>query len=192
VGIGLPTFIRGMSNTVKGMITHFGREGMDEGDVLLTNDAYTTGSHLNHMTFVVPVFWRGEIVAFSACMAHWIDVGGPLDGMTLDIYSEGLQMPMVKAWRKGEENRDVFDIIRLNVRVPERAMGDLRAQIAAVRTGERRVIEMLNKYGRDEFDGAIQAIYRQSEAVSREQIRAIPDGVYTADSGAGHGHREGR
>lgn len=182
VGIGLPTFIRGMSNTVKGMIAHFGREGMDEGDVLLTNDAYTTGSHLNHMTFVVPVFWRGEIVAFSACMAHWIDVGGPLDGMTLDIYSEGLQMPMVKAWRKGEENRDVFDIIRLNVRVPERAMGDLRAQIAAVRTGERRVIEMLNKYGRDEFDGAIEAIYRQSEAVSREQIRAIPDGVYTAES----------
>jgi len=151
-------------------------------NVLLTNDAYTTGSHLNHMTFVVPVFWRGEIVAFSACMAHWIDVGGPLDGMTLDIYSEGLQMPMVKAWRKGVENRDVFDIIRLNVRVPERAMGDLRAQIAAVRTGERRVIEMLDKYGRAEFEGAIEAIYRQSEAVSREQIREIPDGVYTAES----------
>lgn len=182
VGIGLPTFIRGMSNTVKGMIEHFGCSGMDEGDVLLTNDAYTTGSHLNHMTFVVPVFWHGKIVAFSACMAHWIDVGGPLNGMTLDIYSEGLQMPMVKAWRKGEENKDVFDIIRLNVRVPERAMGDLRAQIAAVRTGERRVIEMLAKYGREQFVGAIEAIYQQSEALSREQIRLIPDGVYTAES----------
>jgi N-methylhydantoinase B len=182
VGIGLPTFIRGMSNTVKAMIAHFGHNGMDEGDVLLTNDAYTTGSHLNHMTFVVPVFWNGEVAAFSACMAHWIDVGGPLNGMTMDIYSEGLQMPMVKAWRRGEENRDVFDIIRLNVRVPERAMGDLRAQIAAVRTGERRVLEMLGKYGLDQFEGAIEAIYRQSEAISREQISLIPDGVYVAES----------
>ncbi len=182
VGIGLPTFIRGMSNTVKKMIEHFGLAAMEEGDVLLTNDAYTTGSHLNHMTFVVPVFWKGEIVAFSACMAHWIDIGGTLDGMTLDIYSEGLQMPIVKAWRKGEPNDDVFRIIALNVRVPERAMGDLRAQIAAVKSGEKRVLEMLAKYGRDEFLGGIEAIFDQSEATTREQIRAIPDGVYEAES----------
>ena len=81
IGIGLPMFIRGMSNTVKRMIKHFGYERMDEGDVLLTNDAYITGSHLNHMTFVVPIFWHGEIVGFAACMAHWQDIGGTLDGM---------------------------------------------------------------------------------------------------------------
>ena len=182
VGIGLPTFIRGMSNTVKSMITYFGLDKMEEGDVLLTNDAYTTGSHLNHMTFVVPIFWKGEIVAFSACMAHWIDIGGMLNGMTMDIYSEGLQMPIVKAWRKGVPNEDVFRIIELNVRVPERAMGDLRAQIAAVKSGEKRVLEMLAKYGRDAFVGAVEAIFAQSEAISREAIRAIPDGVYTAES----------
>ncbi len=182
IGIGLPTFIRGMSNTVMKMIGHFGLAAMEEGDVLLTNDAYTTGSHLNHMTFVVPVFWQGEIVAFSACMAHWQDVGGTLDGMTLDIYSEGLQMPIVKAWRKGVQNDDVFRIIALNVRVPERAMGDLRAQIAAVKSGEKRVLEMLKKYGRDGFVSAIEAIFDQSEAITREQIRAIPDGLYEAES----------
>jgi N-methylhydantoinase B len=182
VGIGLPTFIRGMSHTVKGMIAHFGIPAMEEGDVLLTNDAYTTGSHLNHMTFVVPVFWHGEVVAFSACMAHWIDIGGTLDGMTLDIFSEGLQMPMVKAYRKGVPNDDVFRIIELNVRVPERAMGDLRAQIAAVKSGEKRVLEMLKKYGRNAFLSSIEAIFDQSEAIVREQIAAIPDGEYEAES----------
>jgi N-methylhydantoinase B len=97
IGIGLPMFIRGMSETVKAKIARFGRDGMVPGDVLLTNDAYITGSHLNHMTFTVPIFHDGEVVAFAACMAHWQDIGGTLDGITTDIFSEGLQMPMVKA-----------------------------------------------------------------------------------------------
>ncbi len=182
IGIGLPMFIRGMSNTVKRMIAHFGHHGIDPGDVLLTNDAYITGSHLNHMTFVVPVFDGTRIVGFSGCMAHWMDVGGTLGGMTRDIYSEGLQMPIVKAWRAGVENDDVFRIIEMNVRIPERAMGDLRAQIAAVNTGERRFREMIRKYGCDAVLGAIETIFDQSEAAARESIRAIPDGTYHAES----------
>src|SRR4051812_19017897 len=147
IGLGLPMFIRGISDTVKAKLRHFGRDGIEPGDILLTNDAYTTGSHLNHMTFSVPIFWQGELVAFSSCMAHWPDIGGTLDGMTIDIYSEGLQMPIVKAYRRGVPNQDIIDIIRMNVRLPERAMGDLRAQIAAVKTGEKRFLEMIEKYG---------------------------------------------
>src|SRR6188768_2422723 len=101
IGLGLPMFIRGMSDTVKAKIAHFGKD-IEPGDILLTNDAYTTGSHLNHMTFTVPIFHDGELVAFSCCMAHWPDVGGTLSGSTTDIYSEGLQMPIVKIYRKGE------------------------------------------------------------------------------------------
>ena len=182
IGIGLPMFIRGMSNTVKRMIGHFGYDGIEPGDVLLTNDAYITGSHLNHMTFVVPVFYDGAIVGFSACMAHWVDIGGTLGGMTLDIFSEGLQMPIVKAYRAGVENDDVFRIIEINVRIPERAMGDLRAQIAAVNTGERRFQEMLKKYGCAAVLGAIETIFDQSEAAAREAVRGIPDGEYFAES----------
>ena len=136
IGLGLPMFIRGMSETIKAKIAHFGIENIDPGDVLLTNDAYTTGSHLNHMTFSVPVFHEGELIGFSACMAHWQDIGGTLGGMTRDIYSEGLQMPIVKAWKQGVPNDDILRVIRMNVRIPERAMGDLRAQVAAVKTGE--------------------------------------------------------
>jgi N-methylhydantoinase B len=181
IGLGLPMFIRGMSETVKAKIAHFG-ENIEPGDILLTNDAYITGSHLNHMTFTVPVFHEGELVAFSCCMAHWPDVGGTLDGSTTDIFSEGLQMPIVKIYRKGEINEELVAVIKSNVRLPERAMGDFRAQVAAVKTGEKRFLDMIRKYGRDDVLASIDAIMDQSEARARERVAAIPDGVYEAES----------
>ncbi|CAM5182241.1 N-methylhydantoinase B OS=Castellaniella defragrans OX=75697 GN=HNR28_001150 PE=4 SV=1 [Castellaniella defragrans] len=182
IGIGLPMFIRGMSNTVKRMIEYFGHDNLADGDVLLTNDAYITGSHLNHMTFVVPIFFEGEVVAFSACMAHWQDIGGTLDGMTLDIYSEGLQMPIVKIYNQGKPNEDVFRIVEMNVRLPERAMGDLRAQIATVKTGEKRIHGMLRKYGRKTVIDAINRILDHSDLAARAALREMPDGTYHAES----------
>jgi N-methylhydantoinase B len=182
IGLGLPMFIRGMSDTVKAKIDHYGLENLDPGDILLTNDAYITGSHLYHMTFTVPIFWDGEVVAFSCCMAHWPDVGGTLDGATTDIFSEGLQMPIVKMYRKGVINEELVSIIKANVRLPERAMGDFRAQIAAVKTGERRFLEMLQKYGRDAVLGGIEAIMDHSEARARARVSEIPDGIYEAES----------
>ncbi len=182
IGIGLPMFIRGMSDTVKAMLEHFGRGGIDPGDVLVTNDAYVTGSHLNHMTFVVPSFHEGEIVGFSGCMAHWADIGGTLDGMTRDIYSEGLQVPMVKMYRGAEINEDMLDIIRMNVRLPERAIGDLNAQVAAVRMGSRRFLELIERHGRGAVLDGIVAIMDHTEAIARAQVLSIPDGVYEAKS----------
>ena len=175
IGLGLPMFIRGMSDTVKAKLAYFGgAAGIAPGDVLLTNDAYLTGSHLNHMTFSVPVFWEGELLGFSSCMAHWQDIGGAIGGMTADIFAEGLQMPIVKFYRAGVLNEDLVRIIRMNVRIPERAMGDLRAQIAAVRTGERRFLELVAKYGRDTVLAAIAAIIDQSEAAAREKRARDP------------------
>ncbi|HWK96464.1 MAG TPA: hydantoinase B/oxoprolinase family protein [Pseudolabrys sp.] len=181
IGLGLPMFIRGMSETVKAKIAHF-KGDIDPGDILLTNDAYITGSHLNHMTFTVPIFHDGDLVGFSCCMAHWPDVGGTLSGSTTDIYSEGLQMPIVKIYRKGVINEELVSIIKTNVRLADRAMGDFRAQIAAVKTGEKRFLEMLRKYGRDDVLGAIDAIMDQSERIARERVAAMPDGVYEAES----------
>ncbi len=181
IGLGLPMFIRGMSETVKAKIEHYGVENIEPGDVLLTNDAYITGSHLNHMTFTVPVFHDDELVGFSCCMAHWPDVGGTIMEGTTDIFSEGLQMPIVKIYRKGEPNEELIDLIKMNVRLPERAMGDFRAQLAAVKTGERRFAEMVRKYGRDDVLNGIDAIMDQSEAVARARVKNMPDGVYEAE-----------
>lgn len=182
IGLGLPMFIRGMSSTVKAMIQHFGLDGMVDGDILVTNDAYITGSHLNHITIVIPTFSDGRIIGFSACMAHWQDIGGVPHSMSLDIYSEGLQLPFLKLYRAGVRNEELVDIIRINVRNPELAMGDLRAQVGASKAGEKRLQEMIEKYGLNTFLGAVEAIFDQSEASARGQLRAIPDGVYEAES----------
>src|SRR6478752_2763906 len=182
IGLGLPMFIRGMSETVKAKIKHFGLSGIKPGDILVTNDAYTTGSHLNHFTFTMPVFYRGELIAFTCCMAHWLDVGGTLGQVTTDIYSEGIQIPIVKYRKEGVVNQELVDIIAMNVRLSERAMGDLRAQITAVTTGERRFLELVERYGKDAVLGSIAQIMDHSEALARANTRSIPDGVYEAES----------
>src|SRR6476620_2880190 len=133
IGLGLPMFIRGLSDAIKAKLAHYGKENIQPGDILLTNDSYIMGSHLNHMIFTLPIFWHGELVGFSASMAHWLDVGGTLRGVTTDIYEEGLQMPIVKIYRQGVLNDELAEIIRANVRFPDLAMGDCRAQIASIK-----------------------------------------------------------
>ena len=167
IGLGLPMFIRGMAETVKAKIEKYDLDGMKPGDILVTNDAYITGSHLNHFTFTLPIFHEGEIAGFACCMAHWLDVGGALGQITTDIFSEGIQIPIVKYQREGVVNEELVDIIAMNVRMPERALGDLRAQITAIKTGERGFSELLNRYGRKAVDGAISAIMDQTEAQAR-------------------------
>ncbi len=182
IGIGLPTFIRGMAETIKAELRHFGRDGIRPGDILVTNDAYTTGSHLFHVTLTLPIFHKGVLAGFACCMAHWIDIGGVLGGVTTDIYSEGLQIPFVKLYKAGVANQDVMDLIRMNVRIPNRAMGDLRAQVTAVKTGERRFLQLLDRYGRDDVLASIAAIMDRSDASARARTITIPDGTYEAQS----------
>jgi len=182
IGIGLPMFIRGMSETVKAKIEHFGYHGIKPGDIYVTNDAYLTGSHLNHVTFTLPIFVEGHLVGFSCCMAHWIDIGGTLGGMTTDIYSEGLQLPILKYQSEGVVNNDLEEIIKMNVRMPSRAMGDLRAQVTAVKSGEFRFSELIGRYGKDAVLQSISAIMDHADAASRMRTLSIPDGVYEAES----------
>jgi len=182
IGIGLPMFIRGMADTVKAKIKHFGYRNIKPGDIYVTNDSYITGSHLNHFTFTLPIFHKGKLAGFSCCMAHWLDVGGVLGGMTTDIFSEGIQIPILKYQDRGKVNETLVDIIRMNVRLPPRAMGDLRAQVTAVKTGERRFLELLDRYGHAAVMDSIEEIFDRAEAAARARTRTIPDGVYEAES----------
>src|SRR5512132_552155 len=182
IGLGLPMFIRGLSDSIKSKIAFWGKENIHPGDILLTNDSYTMGSHLNHLIFTLPIFNERELIAFSCSLAHWQDIGGQLGGVIRDIFSEGLQIPFVKIFRAGEENPEITSIIRANVRVPERAMGDMRAQLASIRTGERRLLQLLKRYGNQAFKESIRLVYEQSEKLARAAVRRIPDGVYDAES----------
>src|SRR3989440_8630796 len=118
IGIGLPMFIRGMAETVKAKIRHFGKNGIKPGDIFVTNDAYLTGSHLNHVTLTLPIFHKGTLVGFSCCMAHWLDIGGQLGGMSTEIYQEGLQIPIMKLHDRSRANETLVATIRANVRIP--------------------------------------------------------------------------
>ncbi len=180
IGLGLPSFIRGISEVVKGFVRHFG-DDIQPGDILLSNDAYAHGSHLNHMIMALPVFAEDEIVAFSCSEPHWADIGGVLQGRTTDIYSEGLQLPPLKIYKQGVLDRELASIIQLNVRNPELAMGDFRGQIACMKTGEKRIAHMAQKYGKDVFVNSIKTIMDKSEQFSRRQLRAIPEGTYEAE-----------
>src|SRR6185312_952061 len=107
---------------------------------------------------------------------------GTLGGQTRDIYSEGLQMPIVKIFKRGVQDRELTDVIKMNVRIPELAMGDFRAQVAAIRTGQRRANALFERYGKAAVEGSVRNIYDQSERLSRLAVKAIPDGVYEAES----------
>jgi N-methylhydantoinase B len=182
IGIGLPMFIRGMAETVKAKIRHFGRKNIKPGDIYVTNDSYLTGSHLNHVTLTLPIFHKGTLVGFSCCMAHWLDIGGSLGGMTTDIFAEGLQIPIMKYQDRGVVNETLVEMIRQNVRLPSRAMGDLRAQVTAVKTGERRFLQLIERYGREQVLHSIAVIMDHAEAMARARTHTIPDGTYEAES----------
>jgi N-methylhydantoinase B len=182
IGLGLPMFIRGLSDAIKAKLAHWGKENIFPGDILLTNDPQVMGSHLNHMIFTLPVFHDSELVAFSSSMGHWQDVGGVLGAVTRDIFSEGLQMPFVKIFKNGHQDDELTAIIRSNCRLPAFAMGDFRAQIAAIRTGERRLTRLIERYGAETFKASVQVIFDQSEKLARAAVAKIPDGVYEAES----------
>jgi N-methylhydantoinase B len=182
IGLGLPMFIRGMSDVVKAKLAHWGEENIHPGDILLTNDAYTTGAHLNHLTFSIPIFHKGRIVAFSTCMAHWQDIGGILNGVTTDIYAEGLQIPLVKYHQRGVLNEEMRELILMNVRRRDRAAGDLEAQLSACRVGVKHIEEMLNRHGEATWQAALNTIMDHTEAEARAMVKRMPDGVYEAES----------
>jgi N-methylhydantoinase B len=149
------------------------------------NDPYTAGTHLLDITCVAPVFYRGMVVGFSAAKMHWLDVGGKDPGSwsndTKNIYQEGIRFRSVKLYDAGRPVEPVFEIIRYNVRLGDSVLGDLRAQVAACRTGEKRFNDILERYGLETVLGAKEQLMNHAEKLTRLAIERIPDGVYRAE-----------
>ena len=151
------------------------------GDIIILNDPYAGGAHLPDITFVAPVFDGGQLVGYVANRAHHADVGGKepgsLAGDAREIYQEGLRIPPVRLWKGGELDRDLLDLVLLNVRTPEERWGDLRAQRAACLTGIERVVALVGRYGGDQLQAGMSAILEYSERRMRAEIERLPDGV---------------
>jgi N-methylhydantoinase B len=146
---------------------------------VITNDPWIATGHLPDITMLAPIFYRGRLVAFSGTTAHSPDIGGSLWGADChELYEEGLRIPPVRFLRAGEPNRDVFDFILANVRVPEQVMGDLYSQVAANEVCARRLIELLEDSGLEDLTGLSQALQSRAERAMRRAIEMVPDGTY--------------
>lgn len=197
-GQGVAGFISNLSFMVQETIAKFGQgKELHPGDIIIINDPYKGGgSHLSDVGLVLPIFFEGELVAFSANKAHWTEVGGKDPGSftndSTDIFQEGLQFPCVQLFSKGEINQALVDLIQVNVRFPELSLGDMWAQIAALRTGEKRFHEICTKYGQEVVIASIKNLLDQGEQLARKELKELPNGVYEAfdfidDDGMGNG-----
>jgi len=184
-GAGIPAFVGVLDKTVKRVREKFDQPGdVEPGDIFITNDPYSGGvTHLNDVILTMPVFAGDEIVAWTANIAHWNDVGGMVPGsMSTDateIFQEGMILSRVKLFSRGEPIRSVFDILTSNCRMPDFLIGDLWAGVASVRVGERRVLEIVNKYGKDVFLHAVEEYLDYGEQVALAALERLPKGKYT-------------
>ena len=180
---GVPIFLGNLEVCVKTTLERYGARWFEEGDVVAMNDPYVQGTHLHDVTVFGPIFYCGQLVGFAATRAHWRDVGGRDPATTMastEIYHEGFRLGPTRVVRNYEPVEEWFDFLRHAGRFGHELIGDLNAQIAAMRTGERRFVEMLDRVGTEVFEAAKNWIFRQAEELDRVAIGALPDGIYKA------------
>lgn len=157
-----------------------------EGDIAIANDPYATAgvsTHLADVYLIKPIFAEGRVIAFGCCFVHSSDVGGKVPGSitpaAYDIYQEGIRLAPVKLYERGQLDERILRIFLDNCRIPEQNWGDLRALMAALHTGERRLHELVARYGVAQVERGIEDLLGYAERRVRAMIREIPDGEYT-------------
>jgi N-methylhydantoinase B len=183
---GVSHFVANLGDVIRDGVERFGEDGFRPGDVIISNHQRVGGQHLNNILIYTPCFEAGKLFGFAATRAHWTDVGGLSTGFgasnALDPWMEGLQLDQIKLYEAGKLEEKIWRLIRDNIRFPDAAMGDLKSQIAANRLAEKRLEEILSRYGRATVEQAIERIFDQTEARCRAVVEELPDGVYEAQS----------
>jgi N-methylhydantoinase B len=185
---GLPGFqVNLIGLAVQDALALYGEERIEPGDVLLTNYAAIQGQHLNNVVMYTPVFGPSDrVVAYMSVIVHWIDIGGRYPGSmgtdVTELAQEGLQLRTVKLYSRGERVEEIFRVIEYNTRQPDLLLGDIAAQHAGCIRGRMLFEELLARYGEETLFSAIHMVWRNSENAARAVIRAVPDGVYAAES----------
>ncbi|WP_404332207.1 hydantoinase B/oxoprolinase family protein [Mesobacillus maritimus] len=179
----IPVHLGSMLGICKEILGKYSLVDIHPGDMFIANDPYNGGgTHLPDITIAQPVFKDGKIHAFVANIAHHSDIGGRVAGSSsgdcTSIFQEGLRIPPIKICEKGKIKQDILDMILLNCRTPRERLGDLWAQIASNRIGEKRIQEVINKYGEFMFKEGMAAFLNYSEKKIRDGISKIPDGSY--------------
>ena len=183
MGDHMPVHLGAMPMSVKAVMDKL---QMKQGDIAVLNDPYAGGTHLPDITLVLPIFMEGDTTPsfYSASRAHHADVGGMYAGSmgpAQEIYQEGIRIPPILLVRGGEDVEGVWDLLLANVRTPEERKGDLDAQVGACRVGERRIKEVVAKYGIEKVNALTDELIAYSERLVRAELRKMPPGVFTAE-----------
>lgn len=181
-GTGCPSQLGAMPMLVEWCLHDMGLENIEAGDVIMHNDAYRGGTHLPEFTMVRPIHVQGQLLGFAANIAHHVDIGGKsaggFPGDATDVFMEGFRLPASKLYRRGEPNPDIWRVVLQNTRLPRNSFGDLHAMYGSLMLAEKRVAEVVERYGVDVYRAAVKEIMNYSERRMRDEIRKIPDGVY--------------
>jgi N-methylhydantoinase B len=181
-GLSIAVHLGAMPSALASVMREY-RETMQPGDIYVINDPYDGAAHLQDIFMFKPIFYKGDLTGFAAAIAHETDIGGRVPGSnaadSTEIYQEGLRIPPLPLFLAGKPNRTLFDIISHNVRVSEKVLGDIRAQTAACFVGEQRFLEILERYGAETTMAYMDELIDFSERMTRDEIRALPDGVYS-------------
>ncbi|MDQ3559823.1 MAG: hydantoinase B/oxoprolinase family protein [Pseudomonadota bacterium] len=179
-GLALPAHLGSMMPALKGCLDRLGAD-LRPGDIMASNDPYAGASHLNDIYMFKPVFSAGERVAFLCLVVHHTDMGGRVPGGNAtdssEIFQEGLRIPPSKIFVAGTPNTTLLNIIEANVRVPDKVMGDLRAQLASLNLAEAEMAKLLTEYDTASFKALAADLIDYTEKLTRATIRDLPDGV---------------
>src|SRR5712675_315634 len=178
--LGLPIFVGTMQFSTRAVIDR--AKNLEEGDIFILNDPYLGGTHLMDVKFVKPFFYRGHLFAWLSNTGHWPDTGGMVPGgfsaKATEVEQEGLRIPPVKLYKRGVIDDEILSIILSNIRIADQRIGDIRAQAAALEIGERRLTALLDRYGADTVELAIELLKQGACQQMKAKITAIPDGDY--------------
>ncbi|MQA03322.1 MAG: hydantoinase B/oxoprolinase family protein [Streptosporangiales bacterium] len=180
---GLTRFLGANDYSLRKGVEYVGVENLHPGDIVLLNYPYWNAAHAYDATLFMPVFSEGSLFGYLCVRAHWMDLGAKDPGYVLDstdVHQEGLLFPGTKVFERGAPDTKILELIRFNSRLPELVIGDLHAQVAALRTGERRIHEILAKFGRRTVERAIDQLIELGAATATEMLRGLPQGSWTA------------
>ena len=180
-GLCLPLHMGSLPDGLSAVLDRY-RDEISDGDVFILNDPYEGGTHLPDIYAYKPIFVEGSLLCFAAAIAHHTDIGGRVAGGnacdSTEIYQEGLRIPPVRLYEKGKPVQAIFDVIERNVRVPQYAIGDLRAQLSACTIAQREIEALSSRYGVDGLREGFGALIDYGERLTRAEIERMPDGVF--------------
>ena len=180
---GTPGHINAMATSMKHFLAAFPADKLAPGDVLITNDPWQTAGQINDITITTPVFKQGKLVALFANTCHSADIGGRiLSAEAREVFEEGLRIPIMKLFERGEPNPTLMQIVRVNVRQPDEVIGDFYAQTACNDAGGRALLEMMDEFGLNSIDDVSEEIIRRSETAVRAEIRKLPSGQWSNET----------